>query len=123
MQIYKGLIDSIIFAKQNVLRNLNYLITVYTKIGGVIFMKNGNLALSLSILLSLILFVAFLFYSGKGNIGAMRSQIGLELSATDIPSEVNSIAVNRIKPTVNDLAVNKFKPTVNSAESLVAYDY
>ena len=86
-------------------------------------MKNGNLALSLSILLSLILFVAFLFYSWKCNIGVMRSQIGLELSATDIPSEVNSIAVNRIKPTVNDLAVNKFKPTVNSAESLVAYDY
>jgi hypothetical protein len=76
-------------------------------------MKISNFALSLSIVSAVVLLVALL-YTGSSNVGSMRTQIGTDISAVSIPGTVNSIAVNRVQPTVNSIAVNRIQPTVNS---------
>ena len=95
-------------------------------------MKKGNLALSLSIISAVVLFLSLLLYYGSSNIGSMRSQIGTDISALNTPNEVNAIAVNKVQPVnslavnriqpVNSLAVNRIQP-VNSAATLVAFEY
>lgn len=104
-------------------------------------MKKGNLALSLSIVSAVVLFLSMLLYSGSNNVGSMRSQIGTDISAVNVPNEVNAIAVNRVQH-VNSLAVNRIQPVnsfavnriqpvnsfakvvpVNSAATLVAFEY
>lgn len=94
-------------------------------------MKISNFALSLSIVSAVVLFLALVLYSGSSNIGSMRTQIGTDISAVNIPEPINSLAINRVqtinsvaikfKPTINSLA--KVRPTINSAETLLTYAY